>query len=482
MSQPFGRREFLQATITGSALCMAGGCIRPKGPGSRMKPLVSTGCRRSKVRVGKLYLGQQGGHWPTPKLDLKAEIQRYEAQFARMKPQLTDVDFVGNQLVSSPEQVRALSDTLQGVDGILAIHLSMRAGETLNEILSLGRPTMFFAAPYSGHEWSRLGTRLQEESGTRLDCVLTSDYDELAVAVRPFRAIHHLREAKIIDVTMRQPSEEFVKSVREKFGTEIKVIGREPVLDAYNAISMDDARAEADRWIRQAERVMEPSKDEILRSCRLALAFERILDAGDATVITVDCYGSMYHQLPAFPCIGFTRLNNMGLGGICESDLQSALTHILFQGLAGKPGFISDPTVDESNNSIILAHCLGTTKMDGPAGKAAPYRLRSIMERQEGAVPQVRMRIGQKVTQARFVGTDLVVCFTGEIIGIPDTDRGCRTKIAVKVDGEVGQLWRNWAHGLHRVTCYGDLTKDLRRFCRFKGVRMVNEALESSSA
>jgi hypothetical protein len=29
---------------------------------------------------------------------------------------------------------------------------------------------------------------------------------------------------------------------------------------------------------------------------------------------------------------------------------------------------------------------------------------------------------------------------------------------------------------LHRVTCYGDLTADLKRFCRFKGMQLVNEA------
>ena len=60
----------------------------------------------------------------------------------------------------------------------------------------------------------------------------------------------------------------------------------------------------------------------------------------------------------------------MGLGGICESDLRSAMTHIILQGLTGRPGFVSDPTVDESTDSIILAHCMGTRKMDGPTKPA----------------------------------------------------------------------------------------------------------------
>jgi hypothetical protein len=86
------------------------------------------------------------------------------------------------------------------------------------------------------------------------------------------------------------------------------------------------------------------------------------------------------------------------------------------------------------------------------------------------------MRKGQKVTQAELIGTDLLLYFTGDIIDTPDTAKGCRTKITVKVDGDAEKLWQNWSHGLHRLTVYGDLTKDLGRFCRYKSIRMVNEA------
>jgi L-fucose isomerase-like protein len=208
-----------------------------------------------------------------------------------------------------------------------------------------------------------------------------------------------------------------------------------------------------------------------------------LLDEEDATVMTVECYGTMWDKtikLPAYPCVGFTRLNDMGLGGICESDLQSAMTHIIFQGLVGRPGFISDPTIDESRNAIIGAHCLGTRKMDGPDGPAAPYKIRTVMERQEGVTPQVQMRVGQRVTEAKLLGTDLIPYYTGEIIEAPVSladDRGCRTKITVKVDGDVRKLWKNWADGLHRQTCYGDITPELAFFCRFKDIKMVNEAV-----
>jgi len=487
MKKEINRREFLQLTAAGSALCLAGiGCQRQMVLSRKSPRLISPGCRRTKVKVARIYMGTSHGLWPKPKLDLENEVRFYESRFAELKDELSDVDFVVDELITSANQVGSIKDRLKDVDGILAIHFNIGVRSILNEILSAGKPTTVFAVPYSGHGWTGFGGLRKQELGAKLECMLTSDYKQLAAAIRPFRAIHHLREAKILNVTTRS-FDRYANDIKNKFGTEIKRIEREQVLDAYNAVSNSEAKAETDRWIKGAERVVEPPREEIFKSCKLALALEKLLDDEDATVMTVDCYGTYApatRKLPAFPCVGFARLNNMGLGGICESDLRSAMTHIIFQGLVGKPGFISDPTVDESNNSIILAHCLGTPKMDGPDGPAAPYKLRTIMERQEGVVVQAKMRIGQKVTQAILIGTDLLLYFTGEIIDTPvslEHDRGCRTKITVKVDGDVEELWKNWSHGLHRQTCYGDITTELQHFCRFKEIEMIDELVGASA-
>ena len=475
------RRDFIRLTAAGTVLCLnPSGLltfgIKPQGP-----KIISPGCRRSKVKVAKLYMGTSHGLWPKPDMNFDEEIRFYERQFANLSEELSDVEFVVDKLVTSAEEVSSIKGKLEDVDGILAIHFNIGIRPILNEILSAGKPTMVFAVPYSGHEWVAFGEMQKEPLGAKMECILSSDYAQLADAIRPFRAIHHLREAKILNLSTSDFGE-YASSVKQKFGTEITQIQLQQVLDAYHSISDNEARLEAGKWIDGAMQVVEPSEEEIIRSSKLALAFEKLMDEEDATVITADCYGSMHGplcQTYAYPCIGFTRLNDMGLGGICESDLRSAMTHILLQGLSGKPGFISDPTVDESRNEIILAHCLGSTKMDGPDKPSAPYNLRTIMERQEGAVAQVKMRIGQKVTQAQLIDTDQLLYFTGKIVDTPVSladDRGCRTKISVDVDGDLTKLWKNWSHGLHRVTCYGDLTRELQHFCRFKEMEMVNEA------
>ncbi|MBC7364136.1 MAG: twin-arginine translocation signal domain-containing protein [Candidatus Aminicenantes bacterium] len=485
------RRDFLKMSAGTSAACAIAPAILPTGENLQEKTpawvsplakgLVSPG-GRTKVKVAKIYMGLPKPHWPKPSLDLQQEIKTYENYFRQMPEEFADVDFVVNILASKPEDVLKQADKIKDADGILAIHLTIWISDILNSVLSFKKPTVIFAAPYSGHEWTGYGQLMKEERGALVDCFLSSEVRDLARAIRPFRAIHHLREARILNLTTA-PFEEYAAKVKEKFGTEIKRINLERVEKTYASINEAEARREAELWYEGAEKVVEPTREEVYRAARLALAFEKLIEEEQATALTIDCYGTMWDKtikLPAYPCLGFSRLNSQGLGGICESDLRSALTHIIFQGLAGKPGFISDPTVDESRNCIILAHCLGTVNMDGPGKPGHSYKLRTVMEREEGVVPQVRMRKGEKVTQAILVGTEKLLYFTGQIVDTPvglEDDRGCRTKIAVRVDGHLDKLWRNWSHGLHRVTCYGELSRELQMLARFKKLELINEAV-----
>lgn len=483
------RRDFLKISAgSGAALAVAPALVKPDTRPGQAPPWTSPLARglvspggRTKVKVAKIYMGLPEPHWPKPSLNLQEEIKSYENQFDQMKEEFSDVDFVVNILASKPEDVLQQADKIKEADGILAIHLTIWITPILEAILKFKKPTVLFAAPYSGHEWTYYGALMKQERGELLDCFLSSDRQELARAVRPFRAIHHLREARILNLTTA-PFEEYAGKVREKFGTEIKRISLDRVEKIYATIGEAEARREAELWYKGAEKVVEPSREEVYKSARLALAFEKLVEEEQATALTIDCYGTMWDKtikLPAYPCLGFSRLNNRGLGGICESDLRSALTHTILQGLSGKPGFISDPTVDEARNYIILAHCMGTVNMDGPGRPGHPYKLRTVMEREEGVVPQVKMRLGEKVTQAIIVGTEQILYFTGEIVDAPvrlEDDRGCRTKIAVRVDGSLEKLWQNWSHGLHRVTCYGNLARELRMLARFKKLELVNEA------
>jgi hypothetical protein len=176
----------------------------------------------------------------------------------------------------------------------------MRTGGVVQEVLKAQKPTMIFAVPYSGHQWSGFGGLRKQPEGAKMDCMLTKDYKQLAAAIRPFRAIHHLREARILNVTTRS-FDAYANSVKDKFGTEIKRLELQRVVDAYKAVDNNKAEVETRRWIKGAEKVVEPPREEIFKSCKLALAFEKMLEEEDATVITVDCYGTMWDKTIKLP-------------------------------------------------------------------------------------------------------------------------------------------------------------------------------------
>jgi L-fucose isomerase-like protein len=178
-----------------------------------------------------------------------------------------------------------------------------------------------------------------------------------------------------------------------------------------------------------------------------------------------------------YPCLGFVRLNNLGLGGVCEADLKSSMTHLIFSYLVGKPGFVTDPVFDLSTSSIIHAHCVAATQMEGPDTAPAPYHIRSHLEDGLGASLQVRMPVGRKLTMARLIGTDKLLFATGEATDSPFVEYGCRTKLTMKVEN-IEHMLENWSCGLHRVVFYGDHTQDVRRFCRFARIRVLHEGVD----
>ena len=219
LSDALSRRGFLQRSLAVAgrcALCFGGDPAFAASPVRGATGLVSPGCRRTKVKVAKLYLGVPKAHWPTPKLDLEAERKSYEADFTRLGKEFADVEFVVNQFISRKEELNDINEKLREADAVFVIHLSMGVEATLREILAYKKPTVLFAAPYSGHEWSRFGALRAEPTGEYLECMLTGDRRQLAAAIRPFRAIHHLREAKILNLTTRPLAAEKAKAIADK--------------------------------------------------------------------------------------------------------------------------------------------------------------------------------------------------------------------------------------------------------------------------
>jgi len=462
------RRQFLGTTAAGALAVaaaqqsLAAGSEQP-GPASPS----------TKLRVRKFYLAKPVPSWPTPKLNVQDEIKRLEGELARLQKEMPDVEFVGGDLFRRPEDLGDLKARIGDADAVLVFNLTSGVGNLLGPIAKIGAPTILFSQPYSGHDWSSVAGL--QKAGMKIECLATSDYHEIVDAMRPIRAIHRMKESRLVYLNTTPASKSASEKLKAAWGAD--VVSTDP--KRFNAIyaTIDDkaVRAVANRWKSGARKIVEPTDEDILKSARFYLTMNRILADEKAQGITINCLGLFgAKQLPAYPCLGFCELNNRLFIGACEGDLDSAITMLLFRYLANKPGFISDPVIDTSKNIVIHAHCVSPTMMDGPDGKAAPYIIRSHLEDDKGAVLQVRMRIGQTITMAKLVGGEMMLISTGKITDTPAVERGCRTKITTEV-ADARKILEGYGYGLHRVIFYGDHVRDIKRLSRFMPIQVVEE-------
>lgn len=467
MSPECTRREFLESGTMGVVALSTFGALE----GSLA--IGATSASLPPVRVRVIFLAKPKPTWPTPHLDVEAECKRVDAELRKVAKQVPDVELVGRDLLRVSDHLSRLKGTMEDVDGVLVFNLTSTVGHLVRGITDYNIPTILFSQPFSGHDWCQIADMQRE--GRRIEVMATSDFGELARALRAFRTVRRLRDTKILCITGGGLNKNLANQVKERFGTTISLVGADELVEAYNAADESKAKRLAREVTNGAEKVVEPSTEEIAKSCRLYYAMKNMLEQEDAQAIAINCLGLFAQgRLPAYPCIGFSRLNDEGLVGACEADLYSTMTMLTFAYLVERPGFISDPVIDTSKDVVIHAHCVSATKMGGCNAERCPYVIRSHMEDDKGAALQVQMHIGQKITMARYLGTDTMLISTGEIVDTPVLERGCRTKITTKV-ADARKVLRQYTGGLHRVIFYGDHVEDIYRLSHFLDFKVVEE-------
>lgn len=426
--------------------------------------------------VARVYLGAPQLHWPKPTLDLdteRAEIETHLADVARKNAHT--VRFTGGELLRTAEEVQPWLARLGEADGLLAIPLAQPTPPLRALAENATAPMLFFSRPYATHAWSSVAALRQE--GRRIDVIATSSYGDLDPYLKAFRTVHHLRNSKVLVGAATPASrQQAADAYTQQMGVKFQFVTGPAFRDAFESVNQRAAAEETVAFTRAALRVVEPSPEEIGNGVRFYLALLNMMKAEKANAVTIDCFGTLAAKtLPGYPCIAFSKLNDAGLYGVCEGDLASTMTQMLVTSFAGVPGFVSDPVFDISRNEVIHAHCVAATKMKGPHGASSPYIVRNHLETNEGAVLQVLMPVGEKITVGRFASPTRFLISTAEVTGTVDSDRGCRTQIRTRVDN-AGKWLRSYTAGLHRVIFYGDHVEDVQRLGRLMGFEVVHEA------
>jgi len=298
----------------------------------------------------------------------------------------------------------------------------------------------------------------------------TQDMQWPAFALRMLNAIWRMKNARICIVRGNRT----VDRKLEIIGTTLHYIPLKRFPDEFKKLrDTREVRALADFYEKNAKKIIEPKKEEILAAAKNYFVCRRLLAAEKCEGLALNCIPPIVRGAIQPPCMAFSRLLDEGTVAACEADWNAAismlLTHLLFE----RPGFMQDPSPNTVNNTLIGAHCTSAIRLDGfDKDTRAPYILRSYHTR-TGVALQVLWRIGQKVTVMKFVGPKSIILGTGKVrANIAQPPMGCcRTAVEIDLDGvpDSGDT-----KGFHQLFIYGDLERQFKAYCKLAGIEVVH--------
>jgi len=477
MSFPLSRRQFLGTSAAGGML-LAGGLFARSSQAAEAEGWPAL----PPVKIYKVYVGRTGGIYLSRPTE---EIEKFEKHLAGIEKKLGDVKFVGGELIPPAKAADVVAKIKQsGADGVMLFHLSGHGGgaPVMDQIIDVGLQTAVFTQPFSGHGWMYFPQ--WQKDGEKVVLLPTSDWSEMDRICALMRVGPRMRQTKILCVGPPRGTAAgcAFDQVEKRLGTEVIPIDNQQVIEAHQAVDLKEAEAEAERhWLSQAKNVVEPTRDQIINSARLYLAMKKMMiEHGARATTSSHCMGK-----PAKGCLTYSKLNDLGMVGACEGDMDSTLTMLMFGYAFGIPGFISDPVIDTSQNALIHFHCTCATQMAGPQSERLPFTIRNQSDSEQGVALEVEQVIGQPVTCAKFVNLDTMLVNTGEIFKITRDELGCRTQFWTRV-ADAKSMYLNWGADvinkedgvmtlLHRDVFYGDHLESIQDLGVLMGFRVVEE-------
>ncbi len=487
------RRQFLSrcAGCAAAAFCAPGlAAVTGRSQTAAVAPVSSPADRRSetaatagafattasanektKLRLVFTHISPEKETWPYKGYDYEGRKKELTARLVQACP---NVEFLP-ATAQNAEQAKKLLAADGPVDGYVVYLVGIWSGAA-EVFANSGRPVLLVDDAYAGSGEFLIQYAAARRKGLRVAGVSSSRFEDVVQAIEAFEALKKMRSSVILDVVEDEPGEQ-ARAIEEVFGTKVRRTTAEEINAAYRKADLAQARECAERWMHESRKVVEPTREEIEKSAAIYLGMRDLMKQHRAQAITVDCLTLFYGgKLPAYPCLGFFQLNNDGLVGACEADLESTVSMLLTGYLVGRPGYISDPVIDTSLNRIIYSHCVAPSKVFGPAGRSNPYDIRSHSEDRKGACVRSLMPLGEIVTTLKFdPARKEVVIHQAKAVENIDEDKACRTKLAAEVS-DIEKLMSEWDRwGWHRVTFYGDHKRSVETVAALAGFKTVWE-------
>jgi hypothetical protein len=255
------RRSFLAgcAACAARTTCMAAAAnsFVAKIGRAQTVPAVPSSADKPRIRLVFSHYVPDKPTWPYEGFDYEGRKKEIAAKLSAGCP---NIEFLPVTAMSAADARKILLED-SDVDGyvVYMIGLWTRAGDV---IASSNRPTVFVDDLYAGSGEFLISYAAARRKGLRVAGVASSRWDDVVASMRAFEALKRLRSAVILDVVDRDPASQ-AGPITDVFGTSVRRIGSDEYNDWFRRADAEAGKQLARKWIKGAQKVIEPSSDEI---------------------------------------------------------------------------------------------------------------------------------------------------------------------------------------------------------------------------
>jgi len=316
-----------------------------------------------------------------------------------------------------------------------------------------------------------------------------------------------------VDAPVKEYDKVYPERLKEVLGTELKMARSGELIREIEAVERKEAENVADTWISEAHGVKNVTREDVIRSAELYLAYRELMARYEADAITMSSWALIPDgKVKAMPPLAEMEFAKELIPCCCENLVDCTVTQMIGTYLSGRPGFAGDilnnwgglsPIATPPENLAIFGHCYGPINPHG--GDRVPYIIRDHVvyrgsvsdgwvkrwrpDSQAKAARQlereninlvgitVRWPADEVVTIAKFdVFGGTASVYTGRTVDGNSIyndfdDNLCRTKIAVETDVPFTDVVAG-----HQVVFYGDLKEQLVDAAEQLGFEILGQA------
>jgi hypothetical protein len=424
-------------------------------------------------KVDRYWMG-----WPGATYNIKRSRRLYtQVLEAAAQRQGIELEII-SQPLHNTEVVAAFTETVQTnpPDGLMIVsmclhHPGFGAWGKINDIAAnKGQVPMIVFSPMGTSFTSEVrGKRYPQLRKDGVYVGATQDVEWLATGLKMLDTVHKMKHTRLLVLDGDRVEDRQLAVI----GTTLHYIPRSRWPEEFHkTATTDQMRAIANYYAKNARKIVEPDRQDILNSAKNYVVARNLMHAEGCHGISVDCLPLVSDlKIPCPPCIAWLRLNDEGSVGACEADWNAAISLRLTALLFDRPGFMQDPAPNTVRNTLNGAHCSCPTKLDGFDKPPAPVILRNHSESEIGVSPQVLWRIGQEVTVMKFEGPEKMIVGAGRVLRNIDTppSGGCRTSLEIEMDNVPD--CRD-TKGFHQLFIYGNLEHQFKAYGQLAGIKV----------